>query len=58
MKGTLESRPWASLDQLGTGTSDTSLILRDGISQCFQNMRSVGDCISGKVGGLRRGSGV
>lgn len=63
MKGACESRPWASLDQLGTGTSDPlpsppPPTHRDGISQCFQNVRSLVGCISGKEGGLRGGSGV
>lgn len=59
MKGACESRLWASLDQLGTGTSDPPPAMhRDGISQCFQNGRSLVGCISGKEGGLRGGSGV
>lgn len=52
VKGACESRPWVSLDQLGTGTSDPSPMLLDEISQCFQIMRSLVGCISGKAGGL------
>lgn len=51
VKGACESRPWASLEQLGTGTSDPSPTERDGIGQCFQNTRSSVGCISGKEGG-------
>jgi hypothetical protein len=51
VKGACESRPWASLDPLGTGTSDPSPTGRDGIGQCFQNTRSSVGCISGKEGG-------
>lgn len=58
MKGECESRPWASLDQLRTGTSDPSPVLMNGISQCFQSMRSLVGCFSGKEGGLSGGSGV
>lgn len=52
MKGACESRPRASVGQLGTGTSDPSPMLLCGISQCFQNMRSLVGCISGKEGRL------
>lgn len=57
MKGACESRPRASVGQLGTGTSDPSPMLLCGISQCFQNMRSLVGCISGKEGRLGGGRG-
>lgn len=57
MKGACESRPRASVGQLGTGTSDPSPMLLCGISQCFQNMRSLVGCISGKEGRLGGGGG-